>query len=112
MGPKNQTCEQTSQVTLCKIALHLQGFQLYFLTAQYKTLIRSAMPLAKQRNDRSTYKITGIEIKGAIPTIKAERFSTLRCYTDSGFFIRVRLGENGKYMIIEEYTETQPHSDC
>ena len=83
-----------------------------FPGAQYKKLIRSAMPLAKQKNDRSTYKVTGVEIEGAIATIKAERFSTLKCYTDSGFFIRVRRDENGKYMIIEEHTETQAHSEC
>src|SRR5687767_12144447 len=49
--------------------------------AQYKQLIRQAMPLAKSRGDRSTYSKCGYKAEGANVRISCSRYSELKKYT-------------------------------
>lgn len=79
---------------------------------QWKMLINKLMPIAKAGDDRS--KFSNIEI---IPLakkykIKADRYSTKKCYTDTGYYMTIEPNENGAFEIIEEYMETQPNSNC
>lgn len=79
---------------------------------QWKMLINKMMPIAKASNDRSKFsniKITPIAKKYKI---KADRFSTIKCYTDKGYYMVIEPKENGAFEIIEEYMETQPNSNC
>lgn len=81
--------------------------------AQWKELVIKTMPLAKMKNDRSTFsdiKITIIDKNKA--KIKANRYSNLKCYTDTGYYVIAERQADGNYLIIEEYSETQPQSNC
>lgn len=80
--------------------------------AQWKELIKRVMPLAKMKGDRSTYTNIKISFNGAKAKIKADRYSVSKCYTDTGYYMILERQTDGRYMIIEEYTETQPQSDC
>ncbi len=79
---------------------------------QWKSLIGKVMPLAKARGDRNTFTGITISIDGIRAKIKADRYSILKCYTDKGYYMIVEQQSEGKYLIVEEYMETQPGSDC
>ncbi len=79
---------------------------------QWKTLVAKAMPLAKARGDKSTFSQVIISIDGKRAKIKANRYSNLKCYTNTGYFMIIERQPDGKYRILEEYMETQPNSDC
>lgn len=78
---------------------------------QWKSLLTKVMPIAKAKNDKSTFsniKITKLE-KGF--RLKADRYSTVKCYTDTGYHIVIEpFGRT--FLIVEEYLETQPQSNC
>ncbi len=80
--------------------------------AQWKTLVTKVMPLAKLKGDRSTYANIEVAVDGARAKIKADRYSVLKCYTDKGYYMLVEREADGRYVIVEEYTETQPQSNC
>lgn len=80
--------------------------------AQWKALVRQVMPIAKMRGDRSIYREIRITIKGDHAKIKASRYSVIKCYLDQGYYMIVSKQADGSYQIIEEYSETQPQSDC
>ncbi|USA47206.1 hypothetical protein NDN11_03530 [Acinetobacter sp. C26M] len=79
---------------------------------QWKMLIAKVMPIAKASDDRSKFsniKITPLTKKYKI---KADRYSTKKCYTDKSYYMMIEPKENGDFEIIEEYMETQPNSNC
>ncbi len=78
---------------------------------QWKELLVQAMPLAKKRGDRCEYKNISYAINGSTVKIKADRYSLLKCYTDKEYYMVIRKDKDG-FQIIEEYSETQPQSDC
>lgn len=80
--------------------------------AQWKQLIARVMPLAKAQNDRSIYSEVAINRLGNGYKIKANRYSNRKCYTDTGYYMIVTPDSNGELKIVEEYSETQPQSDC
>jgi len=80
--------------------------------AQWKQLLIRAMPLAKAQNDKSIFSNIAITKYNKGYKIKANRYSNRKCYTDSGYYMVVALNTSGKLIIIEEYSETQPQSDC
>jgi hypothetical protein len=74
---------------------------------RYKALIRSAMPAAKARNDRSTYSDVRYSAEGAGVRITAQRFSELKKYT-SPLSMLVKPDARGAWLIYEELSESQP----
>jgi hypothetical protein len=74
---------------------------------KYKDLIRTAMPLAKAKGDYSTYSEITFTEEGAGVRIKAKRFSELKRYY-SPISILVRPDSSGRWVILEELSESQP----
>lgn len=79
---------------------------------QWKQLLIKAMPLAKAQNDKSIFSEVTMSNYGGGYKIKANRYSTRKCYIDTGYYMVVAPNELGQLQIIEEYSETQPQSDC
>lgn len=75
--------------------------------AQYKQLIRQAMPLAKSRGDRSTYSKCGYKAEGANVRITCSRYSELKKYT-TPYTLLVGPTRTGKWQILEELSESRP----
>jgi ketosteroid isomerase-like protein len=75
--------------------------------AQYKQLIRQAMPLAKSRGDRSTYSKCGYKAEGANVRITCSRYSELKKYT-SPYTLLVGPNRAGEWRILEELSESRP----
>ncbi|MDJ0987554.1 MAG: hypothetical protein QNJ26_18590 [Desulfobacterales bacterium] len=80
--------------------------------AQWKALIIKTMPLAKAKGDVSTFSEIYVSIDGKRAKIKANRYSNLKCYTDTGYYMIIERQPDSEYKIVREYTETQPNSDC
>lgn len=74
---------------------------------QYKQLIKDAMPLAKARNDYSTYSEVKYKVEGMGVRIMARRFSVMKQYT-SPLSILVAPDSSGKWLIREELSESRP----
>ena len=79
---------------------------------QWKQLIVHAMPLAKAQNDKSTFSNISVSRYENGYKIQADRYSNRKCYTDTGYYMVVMPDPFGRLRIIEEYSETQPQSDC
>lgn len=80
--------------------------------AAWKALIRTAMPWAKAQNDRSEFRETEFEVDEGRVRIKANRYAFRKCYLDTGYYMIVARQPDGSLRIVEEYSETQPQSDC
>jgi hypothetical protein len=78
-----------------------------FPAAQYKFLIRSAMPLAKAKGDYSTYSNVTFSEEGQNIRVKATRYSVLKKYSSP---LSLLIGSNGQgqWLILEELGESQP----
>ena len=74
---------------------------------QYKTLVRSAMPLAKAKGDYSTYSQVSYSEEGNGVRIKATRYAVLKKY-ESPLSLLVVPVASGKWLIREEISESQP----
>ena len=79
---------------------------------QWKALVRKVMPLAKAQSDRSEYKEPRFEVTGGKIKISAKRYSVRKCYWDPSYYLLLQKQPNGALAIVEEYSETQPQSDC
>ena len=75
--------------------------------AQYKALIRQAIPLAKAKNDISRYSGCTYTAAGPRVRIACARFSTLKNYT-SPLSLVVGPGPDGAWLIFEESSESRP----
>ena len=75
--------------------------------AQYKSLLRKAMPLAEKRGDRSTYSDVRYAVEGERVRITAARYSELRKYT-SPLVLVVGPAAGGRWRIYEEHSESRP----
>lgn len=80
--------------------------------AKWKPLLKQSMPLGKARGDISKFSEIKIKTNGKRATIKANRYSVIKCYVDKGYYMIIEKDNKGIYRIIEEYMETQPQSDC
>lgn len=80
--------------------------------SQWKSLIEKVMPLAKAQEDRSTYSNIEVEIRADQAKISADRYSERKCYRDTGYYMIIERQASGDYRIVEEYSETQPQSNC
>jgi hypothetical protein len=80
--------------------------------AQWKLLLKKALPVAKARGDRSEYLNPRYEQKGNYLRIRATRYSILKCYNDEAFYLDIERGSNSVLYIKNMYLETQPESSC
>jgi hypothetical protein len=75
--------------------------------AQYKALLRKALPLAQQRGDRSTYSNVRYAREGERVRISASRYSELKKYA-SPLVLVVGPAPGGRWVIYEEHSESRP----
>ena len=80
--------------------------------SQWKQLIEKVMPIAKAQNDKSSFSNIIITKVGLNFKIKADRYSERKCYEDNGYYMIIEPNGNNSFHILEEYTETQPQSNC
>jgi hypothetical protein len=80
--------------------------------AQWQQLLIKAMPLAKAKNDKSSFTNVAVSEQGKSYKIKADRYSLIKCYQDSGYYMIIAPRSGGGFHIIEEYMQTQPQSNC
>lgn len=80
--------------------------------AQWRPLIRNAMPAAKARGDRARFSNLKAEPQGERTRVRAERYSVLKCYTDTDFYVVVARDRENKLYIAEEFSQTQANSSC
>jgi hypothetical protein len=80
--------------------------------SQWKMLLDKTMSLSQAQADRSTYKNIRIIFDGSKATIRADRYSERKCYTDRGYYMIIERQPDGAFLIVEEYFETQPQSNC
>jgi hypothetical protein len=81
--------------------------ELTLTAAQYRGLLQQAMPIAKQRGDRSSYSDVTYTPEGLNVRITATRFSELKRYS-SPLSLLVGRRPDGRWMIYEELSESQP----
>jgi len=81
--------------------------ELTFPAAQYKQLIRQAIPVARARGDRSRYTQCVYEPDAGRVRIRCSRYSELKRYT-SPYILLVGPGQSGQWQILEELSESRP----
>ncbi len=80
--------------------------------AQWKMLINTGMELSRARGDRSEYSQVRVETDGQRATVRATRYSVLRCYEDPDYYQVLERQVDGSYLIVEMFMRTQAWSDC
>lgn len=80
--------------------------------AEWKALVRKVMPMARTKNDKSTYTNVRFTPAGTKVKISAHRYAVRKCYTDPAYYLVVEKQPDGGYGVIEEYFETEPLPDC
>jgi hypothetical protein len=74
---------------------------------QYKQIIRTAMPLAKSRDDRSQYQDPVFTEEPAGVRISIKRFSPSKNYT-SPLSLLIGPDDSGKWLVLEEKSASIP----
>jgi hypothetical protein len=75
--------------------------------AEYKSLIREVIPIAKARGDTNTYADVSYQQQGARVRIQATRYSALKQYS-SPYSLLVGPDASGTWLIYEERSVTRP----
>ena len=75
--------------------------------ARYKLMLRKALPLARERGDRSTYSNVRYAREGDRVRITALRYSELKKYS-SPLVLVVGAAPGGGWVIYEEHSESRP----
>jgi hypothetical protein len=75
--------------------------------AEYKSLIREVIPIAKARGDTNTYDDISYQRQGARVWIRATRYSALKQYS-SPYSLLVGPDASGTWLIYEEHSVTRP----
>ena len=78
---------------------------LRFIGEPYKRLIRSAMPLARQRGDRDSYSNVSVSAEGLRARIRCTRYNELKRYASPYELVLERSGD--AWQIVEEYSESR-----
>ena len=81
--------------------------EITFGAAQYKDLIRQAMPVAKLRGDINVYSACKYTAEADRVRIGCTRYSKLKKYS-SPISLLVGPGANGAWLVFEELSESQP----
>jgi len=80
---------------------------LEFPAPQYKALIRSLMPVARARNEYSTFTAVKFLPQGSNVRVTATRYSELKKYS-SPHSVLIGACDSGAWGILEEISETRP----
>lgn len=80
---------------------------------KWKELLRSSLQLAEERGDRSEYTDVTVTLSdaGDRATIRAARYSVIKCFTDRAYYMVVERRDTG-LEIVEEYSESTFESHC
>jgi len=81
--------------------------ELTLTTAQYRAVLQKAMPIARERGDRSRYSDVTYTPEGPNVRITATRYSELKGYS-SPVSILVARRADGCWLIYEDLSESQP----
>lgn len=101
----------TAKISTFRVYPHGLERQMELTGMQWKLLMQKVMPLAKARNDKSTFSNVLISKTHNGYRIKADRYSELKCYKDTGYYMTLEKVYS-KLLITEEYMETRPQSYC
>ena len=102
----------TAKITANRVYPTGQKQSMELSGAQWKALIVKAMPIAEERNDKNEYSEIKVSEESGTYRISAKRYSLLKCYTDSDYFIVITKGSDGEFEIIEEQSNSQSESSC
>lgn len=73
-------------------------------TAQFKKIVREAMPVARDRGDTNTFSEVKYSVEGNAVRITMKRYSVMNKYTVPHSML-VAQGESGEWKIVEELSE-------
>jgi hypothetical protein len=80
--------------------------------SKWKELITSTMEISQKRGDKSEFSNIVVAMDGDVAKIKASRYSSIKCFTDDKYYMRVKKQSDGVLRIIEEFAETPLESSC
>ena len=80
--------------------------------SKWKELIISTMEISQKRGDKNEFSNIAIAMDGDVAKITASRYSTIKCFTDDKYYMRVKKQSDGVLRIIEEFSETTLESSC
>ena len=80
--------------------------------SKWKELIISTMEIGQKRGDKSEFSNITVAMDGDVAKITASRYSTIKCFTDDKYYMRVKKQSDGVFRIIEEFSETRLESSC
>ena len=80
--------------------------------SKWKELIISTMEISQKRGDKNEFSNIAIAMHGDVAKITASRYSTIKCFTDDKYYMRVKKQSDGVLRIIEEFSETTLESSC
>lgn len=80
--------------------------------AEFKALVPKIWPIARQRGERDSFSNIRVSIAGGRATIRGDRYSEFRCYTDKDWFMVIERQVGGSYLIVEEQAVIQPEASC
>jgi hypothetical protein len=84
-----------------------QAREMMLTGTQYKELIRTAMPAAKARGDRSDYRSCRYTVAGEAVRVECERYSHLKQYT-SPYRALLKKAPSGAWLVYDEDSESRP----
>lgn len=79
---------------------------------KWKSVIAQVMSTARGRGDVSEYSAIQMLEDGDRIKIRANRYSVLKCYTDSRYYMTIAPANDGRWQIVEEHMEIQTQSEC
>lgn len=79
---------------------------------RWKALIRDSIDIARQRDDRSDFSEVKVELNEQGATIRAQRYSRVKCYQDTAYYMVVSPAADGQLQVVEEYMETLAVPAC
>jgi hypothetical protein len=80
--------------------------------SKWKELIISTMEISQKRGDKNEFSNIAVAMDGDVAKIMASRYSTIKCFTDDRYYMRVKKQSDGVLRIIEEFSETPLESSC
>ena len=95
-----------------RIGIHGPGQPLVSTGRELKQALPEALARAAQADDRLVLRELAFAREGETIEVRAVRYSTLRCYEDRYFLLRLRPGGAMGYEIIRQEMRTQSFSSC
>lgn len=88
-----------------------QPEQRTFQGRMYKQWVRASLQRGGSALDASQFKDVRLERRGKRLVIRANRYSANRCYWDQNYLLGLER-EGGRWLIVDEWMQTQPQSQC